>query len=118
MSNTTTYKPNHKLILLVTSDFLNSGFFTDTTNIQYCHVNSKSKIFPSISSLQPGTIIIDHDFLKDDVQSLVRRIRTNHFYNKLKICCVKELFNRETDEQLKITGVDYLIYKNSAFSSN
>jgi hypothetical protein len=112
MSTTTTYRSNNKLILLVTSDVLNSGFYIDNTNIQYCHINSKSKIFPSISTLQPGTIIMDHDFLEDEMQNLVRRIRTNPFYDKLKICCLKASFHRKTDEQLKSTGVDYLVYKN------
>jgi hypothetical protein len=117
MINAVNYRPNNKLILLVTSDPFNSDFFIDSTQIQYCHVNSKSKIFPSISTLQPCTIIFDHDFLKDEVQNLVWRIRTNPFYAKLKICCLKASFNRKTDEQLKTTGVDYLIYKNNTLSA-
>jgi hypothetical protein len=111
--NAPSYRSNDKLILLVTSDVLNSGFFIDNTRIKFCHVNSTSKIFPSISTLHPGTIIIDHDFLNDEVQNLVRRIRTNPFYAKLKICCLKASFNRKIDEQLKVTGVDYLVYKNN-----
>jgi len=117
MATSTTYKSNDKLILLVTNDTLNPGFFIENTNIQFCHINSKSQIFPSISTLQPGTIIIDHDFLEDEVQKLVRRIRTNPFYAKLKICCLKRSFHRKTDEQLKTTGVDFLVYKNNTRAS-
>ena len=89
--NATTYKSNNKLILLVTSDVLNLGFYVDNTRIKFFHVDSKSKIFPFLSAHHPGTIIIDHDFLKDEVQNLVRRIRTDPFYAKLKICCLKIL---------------------------
>jgi len=113
MSSVGTYKSNNKLILLVTNDVFNTSFFSDSTHIQFCHVSSPAKIFPSIYTLQPGTIIIDHEFLKDEVQNLVRRIRTNPFFYKLKICCLKDSFNRKTDEQLKVTGVDYMVYKNN-----
>jgi hypothetical protein len=112
MTTAGTYRSNTKLILLVTNDALNSTF-VDSTHIQYCHVSSLAKIFPCIYTLQPGTIIIDHEFLKDEVQNLVRRIRTNPFYAKLKICCLKDSFNRKTDEQLLVTGVDYMVYKNN-----
>ena len=112
--NTTHYKSNNNLILLVTDNILNSGFYFDNTRIKFFHVDSKSKIFPYISTHHPGTIIIDHDFLKDEVQNLVRRIRTDPFYAKLKICCLKTAFNRKFDEQLQVTGVDYMIYKNNS----
>ena len=110
------YKVDNKVIVLVTSDYLNACFFKDTTNIKYLHVNSTSKIFPSLFTYQPGTLIIDYDYLKDEFQELIRRIRTNSFYDKLKICCLKRNINRKLDEQLRTIGVDYLIYKTNAMS--
>jgi hypothetical protein len=111
MTSTATYKVNSKVIVLVTSDDQNVCFFKNTTTIEYYHVNSTSKIFPSLFTYQPGTIIIDCDYLKDEVKDLVRRIRTNSFYNKLKICCLKNASNTKTDDELLTIGVDYLLYR-------
>jgi hypothetical protein len=111
MISTSTYQVNNNVIVLLTSDDLNSCFFSNTTHIKYLHVNSLTKIFPSLFTHQPGTIIIDHDYVKGEVQDIVRRIRTNPFYNKLKICCLKSSANTKADDQLRIIGVDYLIYR-------
>ena len=116
--NTSGYKSNSKLILLVTNNLVNAGFINrGNTQMELCHVDSKHKVFPYISTLQPGIIVFDHDFLHDEVEKLVRRIRTDPFYSKLKICCLKASFNRKTDEQLKTTGVDYLVYKQQSYSA-
>jgi hypothetical protein len=106
------------MIVLLTSDDLNETFFRDRTRFKYLHVNSSSKVFPSLFTYQPGTIIIDCDYLPNEVHDLVRRIRTNAFYNKLKICCLKQSQNRKADEQLKIIGVDFLLYRTSTSSNN
>ena len=103
-----TYKINDKVILLLTSDASNASFFCDATHMQYHHINATTKIFPSLFSYQPGTIIIDYDF-----QGLIRRIRTNMFYNKLKICCLKTSANMKTDDELRVIGVDFFIYRKS-----
>ncbi|MBW4891693.1 hypothetical protein KXQ82_18355 [Mucilaginibacter sp. HMF5004] len=118
MTSTTTYKVNRKVIVLLTSDDQNNYFFQNNTQMQYLHVNSTSKIFPSLFTYQPGTIIIDCDYLQNEVQDLVRRIRTNPFYNKLKICCLKQTQNHKADEQLKIIGVDFLLYRTSSALSS
>jgi len=116
MPHTSTYKSNNKVVVLVTSDALNARFFEGGTHIEYYHVNAAGKIFPSLFTYQPGTIVIDHDFLEGNVQELVRRIRGNSFYDKLKICCLKTAANRKMDEQLKVIGVDYLVYKTSSLA--
>jgi hypothetical protein len=113
MSTVATYKSNPKVIVLLTSDHLNNSFFKDATHIHYLHVNSTSKVFPALFTHQPGTIIIDCDCFQSEVHDLVRRIRTNPFYDKLKICCLKHAQNRKDDEQLKIIGVDFLLYRTS-----
>ena len=77
----------------------------------YLHVNSTNKVFPSLFTHQPGTLIIDYDYLAGEFEELIRRIRTNTFYNKLKICCLKTAANRKADEELRTIGVDFLVYK-------
>ncbi len=109
--STSTYQLKNNVIILVTSDELNNCFFKDTTHITYLHVNSLSKIFPSLFTYQPGTIIIDNDHIQGEVHDTIRRIRTNPFYNKLKICCLKDIENKKADEQLITIGVDYLLYR-------
>jgi hypothetical protein len=45
------------------------------------------------------------------MEKIVRRIRTNRFYSKIKICCYKTKAELKTDGLLKAIGVDYFIYE-------
>ena len=81
-------------------------------NKQIWHIMSADRVFPSIYELHPGTIIFDYDCLSDDIEKILRRIRTNSFYKKIKICCFKSSPNPKTDSFLKVLGVNQVIYKN------
>jgi hypothetical protein len=82
-----------------------------STNKQIRHVSSASRIFPSIFEMNPNLIIIDYDYLQKDVESIIRRIRCNSYYDKLKICCYKTDQNSKMDSLLKALGADYVIYR-------
>ena len=59
----------------------------------------------------PNLIVFDYDYLNKDMEKILRRIRTNPYYNKIKICCFKSSPNRKIDEFLKVLGVNHVIYK-------
>ena len=84
------------------------------------HVSSVHKIFPALYEYKPDTIIIDYEFLNTETEKIIRRIRTNPYYKKLKICCLKSSHNNKADSLLMAIGVDYLIYKSDFmhFGSN
>ncbi|MCJ8210454.1 hypothetical protein MUY27_12120 [Mucilaginibacter sp. RS28] len=85
------------------------------------HVTRTSEVFPAIFELLPDLIILDHDFLGADLERIVRRIRSNNFYNKIKICCHKQKEGVKEDGLLAAIGVNYFLYeqaekKKSAFA--
>jgi hypothetical protein len=47
----------------------------------------------------------------NEMEKIVRRIKINKFYDKLKICCYKSAPNDKTDSLLKALGVDTFIYR-------
>jgi hypothetical protein len=61
--------------------------------------------------LNPNLIVLDHTLLSGDLEKVVRRIRTNAFYSKIKICCYKNKVEPKADSLLKAIGVDYFIYE-------
>ncbi|HEY4195395.1 MAG TPA: hypothetical protein VGM63_07660 [Mucilaginibacter sp.] len=81
------------------------------SNKQIKHVTSVDRVFPAIYEIAPHVIIFDYDYLNVDMEKLLRRIRTNAYYNKIKICCFKSTANRRIDEFLKVLGVNHVIYK-------
>ena len=80
-------------------------------NKQIKHIASVDRVFPAIYEMAPHVIIFDYDFMTNDMEKILRRIRTNAYYNKIKICCFKNTSNRKIDEFLKILGVNHVIYK-------
>jgi hypothetical protein len=56
-------------------------------------------------------IIFDYEFVGKDLEKILRRINNNTFYEKLKICCYKNVPDEKTDGLLKALGVDYLIFQ-------
>jgi hypothetical protein len=82
------------------------------------HITSIAKIFPALYQYKPGTIVIDYEFLNSEAEKVIRRIRTNPYHKKLKICCLKSSVNNKTDSLLMAIGVDHLIYKNDFISRN
>jgi len=81
-------------------------------NQQIKHVTSASRVFPAIYEMAPNIIVFDYDYLCTDMEKILRRIRTNSYYNKIKICCFRSSPDRKIDGFLKVLGVDQVIYKN------
>jgi len=81
------------------------------SNKQIKHITSVDRVFPAIYEIAPHVIIFDYDYLNVDMEKILRRIRTNTYYNKIKICCFKSTANRRIDEFLKVLGVNHVIYK-------
>ncbi len=81
-------------------------------NKQIRHITSVDKVFPAIYEMAPHMIVFDYDYLSADMERILRRIRTNPYYNKIKICCFKGSQSRRIDSFLKILGVNHVIYKN------
>src|ERR1700744_47464 len=98
-----------KKVLFVTPEISSPQLCVGFKNIRYIH--TASQIFPSIYELNPNLIVLDHTFLSAEIEKVVRRIRTNTFYNKIKICCYKNKIEPKADGLLKAIGVDYFIYE-------
>jgi hypothetical protein len=98
-----------KKVLLVTPEFSFRQLTADYKNIQ--HVHAIERIFPAIFQSTPNLIILDYNYISKDIEKIVRRIRTNTFYNKIKICCYKTKPEIKTDGLLKAIGVDYFVYQ-------
>lgn len=74
------------------------------------HLPDVSHLFPMIFEFKPDLILFDYEYVKKDIERIVRRLRVNPFYNKTKICCYKLKPGTETDDLLKAIGVNYFIY--------
>ncbi|HEY4196731.1 MAG TPA: hypothetical protein VGM63_14405 [Mucilaginibacter sp.] len=81
------------------------------SNKQIKHISSVDRVFPAIYEIAPHLIVFDYDYLDKDMEKILRRIRTNSYYNKIRICCFKSSANRKIDEFLKVLGVNHVIYK-------
>jgi hypothetical protein len=68
------------------------------------------RIFPAIYELQPGGIVLDYDYMGNNTEKVIRRIRSNPFYGKMKIYCYKSRPNTKTDGLLQVLGVQQFIY--------
>ena len=88
------------------------------SNKQIKHITSVDRVFPSIYEIAPHVIIFDYDYLNTDMEKLLRRIRTNTYYNKIRICCFKSTANRRIDEFLKVLGVNHVIYKDELHNNS
>ncbi len=80
-------------------------------NKQIRQIASVDRVFPAIHEMAPHMIVFDYDFLSSDMERILRRIRTNPYYNKIKICCFKNDQSRKIDGLLKVLGVNHVIYK-------
>ena len=80
-------------------------------NKQVKHITSIDRVFPTIFEMQPNIIVFDYDYLSEDMEHVLRRIRRNSFYKKIKICCFKSSPNNRIDSFLEVLGVDHVIYK-------
>ncbi|MGZ3835092.1 MAG: hypothetical protein ACXVB0_16315 [Mucilaginibacter sp.] len=96
-------------ILLVAPNIFSVQLLASHKQIK--HITSVDRVFPSIYEMIPNLIVFDYDYLNQDMEKILRRIRTNPYYNKIKICCFKSSPNRKIDEFLKVLGVNHVIYK-------
>ncbi|RZK14422.1 MAG: hypothetical protein EOO43_16370 [Flavobacterium sp.] len=74
------------------------------------HLPALNRLFPVIFDFKPDLILFDYEYVKTDIERIVRRLRVNPFYNKTKICCYKLKPHTDTDDLLKAIGVNYFIY--------
>ncbi|MDB5133445.1 MAG: hypothetical protein JWP37_48 [Mucilaginibacter sp.] len=86
------------------------------SNKQIRHITSVDRVFPSIHEMVPNLIVFDYDYLNVDMEKILRRIRTNPYYNKIRICCFKSSPNRKIDSFLKVLGVNHVIYKDELYN--
>jgi len=88
------------------------------SNKQIKHITSVDRVFPTIYEMSPNLIVFDYEYLSKDLEKMLRRIRTNAYYNKIKICCFKSSPNRKIDEFLKVLGVNHVIYKDELHNAS
>lgn len=77
---------------------------------QAFHINTIARIFPAIHELQPGSIVLDYDFIGSNTEKVLRRLTVNPFYSKIKIYCYKSRPHTREDSLLQTLGVQYFIY--------
>lgn len=97
-----------KKVLLVAPEIANNQWTADYQKVK--HIYSINQLFPTIYELNPCLIVLDYNYASKDVEKAIRRIRSNSFYSKIKICCYKTKPDTKTDGLLKAIGVDYLVY--------
>ena len=102
-------RTRNKKVLYIAPEISSTELVSDYENITRVH--SLDRIFPSIYQLNPNLIIFDYNFIGKDMERIVRRIRTNAFYSKSKICCYKTKSEVKVDGLLKAIGVDSFIYE-------
>lgn len=96
-------------VLLVAPDVLSVEVLS--SNKQIKHLTSAKSIFPVIYDMKPNLVVFDYDYLSKDIEGILRRMRANAFYDKIKICCYKTKSNTKIDSLLKTIGVNYVICK-------
>ena len=102
-------RKHFKNVLLVAPNVFPNQLIADHKNVK--HITGLSSIFPSLNELKPDMVIFDYDYTRESIEKVIRRIKVNNFYNKLKICCYKNAPDEKTDSLLKALGVDHLIYQ-------
>jgi hypothetical protein len=73
-------------------------------------INCINRIFPAIHENKPDGIILDHDFLGNEMEKILRRLMSNPFYRGIKIYCYKTKPHTKVDDLLKALGVQQFIY--------
>ncbi len=98
-----------KKVLLVAPDIFPNQLLSDYTHVK--QISATGSIFPSIYELSPDIIVFDYELIGKDLENILRRIKVNKFYSKIKICCFKNSANESTDSFLKVLGVDHMVYR-------
>ncbi|MES2428306.1 MAG: hypothetical protein V4560_15100 [Bacteroidota bacterium] len=103
-----------KPLLVVTG--VSTSFIVPAKN-QEVRVTDMNRLFPVIHELLPGSIVLDHDYMGRETEKILRRIRSNPFYSKIKIYCYKSHEETKVDDLLKVLGVQQFIYAEDPTSS-
>lgn len=98
-----------KKVLLVAPSVFPEQLLNDCENVK--HIDAIGGIFPTLFEQNPNVLIFDYDYLANDIERILRRIKINRFYDKLKICCYKSEPNTKTDSLLRALGVDQVFYR-------
>jgi len=104
-----------KKVLLVAPEIFPNQLLADYTNVK--HISAAGSVFPSIHEMTPDVIVFDYDFMGRDFERTLRRIQTNKFYHKIKICCFKNSPNTKVDSFLKVLGVDHFVYRDELLTA-
>jgi hypothetical protein len=70
-----------------------------------------NRVFPVIHEHKPDGILLDHTFLGNDLENILRRLKGNPFYKGIKIYCYKSKPHTKVDDLLKTLGVQQFIYE-------
>ncbi|PWK75882.1 hypothetical protein LX99_03615 [Mucilaginibacter oryzae] len=97
-----------KIVLLVAPEVV--GVKLLPNNKVFKQIASISSIFPSIHEIKPNLIILDYDYLINDIEKILRRLSTNPAYKNIRICCYKNKWHSKVDPFLKALGVDHIFY--------
>ncbi len=103
-----------KPLLVVTG--VSTSFIIPAKN-QEVRVTDIIRLFPVIHELLPGSIVLDHDYMGKETEKILRRIRSNPFYSKIKIYCYKTRVETKVDDLLKVLGVQQFIYAEDTTAS-
>src|ERR1700733_4255304 len=99
-----------KKVILVVPEVFPEQLIRGYSNVK--QISTIGGLFPSIYEFNPDLIILDHDFVgSKDIEKTLRRIRSNKFYNNIRIHCFKADRNEKTDSFLKVLGVDHFTYR-------
>lgn len=101
-----------KKILLVAPEFFSTQLLNTDEDVK--HVTQTGQIFPVIFDYNPELIVFDYDFLGADFERILRRIKSNSFYKRTKICCYKPKAERKVDGLLSTLGVNYFLHEPAA----
>lgn len=80
------------------------------TSKKVVNVPDLNRIFPSIHEQKPFAIVLDHDYLGMETEKILRRLKFNPFYSKIKIYCYKSRPHTKVDGLLTAIGVQQFIY--------
>lgn len=102
-------RTRYKKVLVVAPEISSHQLAAEYTDVR--HIHSLNNIFPCIYESTPNLIVFDYNFINKDIEKIIRRIRTNNFYSKIKICCYKSKVEPKADSLLKAIGVDFFVYE-------
>ena len=99
-----------KKVILIAAEVFPEPLIHGYSNVK--RIDIIGSLFPLIFEFNPELLIFDHDFVgSKDMEKILRRIRANKFYNKIRIHCFKTDRSEKTDSLLKVLGVDHFIYR-------